>query len=58
MAGFPAERTTRALLLAPVVDLFHPGKPWHIALFTGLHALPADIRARMTADIASLFPTG
>ena len=34
MASFPAERTTRALLLAPVVDIFHPSLPWRVAVFT------------------------
>lgn len=34
MASFPAERTTRALLLAPVVDIFHPSHPWRAAVFT------------------------
>jgi hypothetical protein len=34
MASFPAERTTRALLLAPAVDIFHPVRPWRVALFT------------------------
>ena len=34
MASFPAERHTRALLLAPAVDVFHPAKPWRVALFT------------------------
>jgi hypothetical protein len=34
MASFPAERTTRALLLAPVVDIFHPTRPWRVSLFT------------------------
>jgi hypothetical protein len=34
MASYPAERETRALLLAPVVDLFDPQRPWHVALFT------------------------
>jgi hypothetical protein len=34
MASFPAERETRALLLAPVVDVFDSQRPWHVALFT------------------------
>jgi len=34
MASFPAQRETKALLLAPVVDVFHPAKPWRVALFT------------------------
>ena len=34
MASFSAERETKALLLAPVVDVFDPQRPWHIALFT------------------------
>jgi hypothetical protein len=34
MASFPAELKTRALLLAPVVDISHPRAPWHVALFT------------------------
>ena len=33
MASFPQERTTRALLLAPVLDVFHPSVPWRVALF-------------------------
>jgi hypothetical protein len=32
MASFPAERTTRALLLAPVVDVFQPARPWRVAM--------------------------
>ena len=32
--AIPAERETRALLLAPVVDVFDPQRPWRIALFT------------------------
>ena len=34
MASFPAERTTKALLLAPVVDIFHPSRPWRVAIFS------------------------
>lgn len=34
MASFPAERETKALLLAPVVDVFALQSPWHVALFT------------------------
>jgi hypothetical protein len=34
MASDPTEKVTRALLLAPVVDVFDPQKPWHIAIFT------------------------
>ena len=34
MASFPAERETRALLLAPVVDVSVPQRPWRVALFT------------------------
>jgi hypothetical protein len=34
MASFPAERETKALLLAPVVDVFDPQRPWRVALFT------------------------
>lgn len=34
MASHPAERETRALLLAPVVDIFEPQHAWHVALFT------------------------
>ena len=34
MASFPAERETKSLLLAPVVDVFDSQRPWHVALFT------------------------
>lgn len=34
MASYPGERTTRALLLAPVVDLSHPATPLRLTLFT------------------------
>jgi len=34
MASYAGERETRALLLAPVVDINHPQSPWHVALFT------------------------
>ena len=34
MASHPSERETRALLLAPVVDVFDPQQPWRLALFT------------------------
>ena len=47
MASFPQERTTRALLLAPVVDIFHPSLPWRVALFTGSDQAT---RFRFTAD--------
>jgi hypothetical protein len=47
MASFPAERTTRALLLAPAVDVFHPSRPWRVAIFTPSHE-PA--RFRFTGD--------
>ena len=33
-ASIPDQRTTRALLLAPVVDVRQAGSPWHLALFT------------------------
>lgn len=47
MASFPAERTTRALLLAPVVDILHSSRPWRVALF-----MPSDqpARFRSTGD--------
>ncbi len=41
MASFREERTTRALLLAPVVDIFYPSLSWRVALFT-----PSDQPAR------------
>jgi hypothetical protein len=47
MASFSAERTTRALLLAPVVDLFQPSLPWRVALFMSSDQ-PA--RFRFTGD--------
>lgn len=34
MASFATERTTRALLLAPVVDIFMPAQAWRVAIFT------------------------
>lgn len=34
MASYRAERETRALLLAPVIDFFDPNRPWRVALFT------------------------
>ena len=34
MASSPAERETRELLLAPVLDVFDPQRPWRVALFT------------------------
>ena len=34
MASNPAKRKTKALLLAPVVDSYYPGKPWRVSLFT------------------------
>lgn len=34
MASFPYIRETKALLLAPVIDIFHPGKDLSVALFT------------------------
>jgi hypothetical protein len=34
MASCPDQRETRALLLAPVVDVNHPGASWRMALFT------------------------
>jgi len=33
-ASLPAERETRALLLAPVVDMFAAQRPWRVAVFT------------------------
>ena len=47
LASFPAERTTKALLLAPVVDLFQPSRSWRVALFTSSDQ-PA--RFRFTGD--------
>ena len=34
MASDPRQRETRALLLAPVVDIYQPGTEWRVALFT------------------------
>lgn len=47
MASFPAERAARALLLAPVVDVFQPLRPWRVGLF-----MPSDqpARFRFTGD--------
>ncbi|MBI5684511.1 MAG: hypothetical protein HZC54_05495 [Verrucomicrobia bacterium] len=44
MASHPAERETRALLLAPVVDVFSPQLSWRTALFT-----PSDEPMRFSA---------
>lgn len=44
MASHPTERETRALLLAPVVDVFSPQQPWRMALFT-----PSDEPMRFSA---------
>ena len=44
MASYPTERRTRALLLAPVVDIFDPQTPWRVALFT-----PSDQPMRFSA---------
>lgn len=45
MASFSAERETRALLLAPIIDVFAPPPPWRIALFT-----PSDQPMRFTSS--------
>jgi hypothetical protein len=34
MASDPRQTTTRAILLAPVVDISHAQQPWRVALFT------------------------
>jgi hypothetical protein len=34
LASDPGQSATEAVLLAPVVDLFHPEQPWRVALFT------------------------
>jgi hypothetical protein len=47
MASFPAERTTRALLLAPVVDVFQPSRSWRVGLFM---ASDQPARFRFTGD--------
>jgi hypothetical protein len=49
MASHPAERETRALLLAPVVDLSGPQSPWRVALFT-----PSDEPMRFSAASRAL----
>ena len=48
MASYPEERMTKALLLAPVVDMFKGGNPWRVALFT-----PSEqpYRFRMLRDL-------
>jgi len=43
MASFPKERHTRALLLAPVLDMYHPQAPLRVAIFT-----PSDEPMRFT----------
>lgn len=45
MASCPAERETRALLLAPVVDVFNSQRPWHVAIFT-----PSDQPMRFSSS--------
>jgi hypothetical protein len=34
MASTPGEKETKALMLAPVVDILNPDSPWRMALFT------------------------
>lgn len=53
MASCPEERETRALLLAPVVDLFVPGRPWRVALFT-----PSDQPMRFSREPAQGWKAG
>lgn len=43
MASHAEDRTTRALLLAPVVDVFEPGQAWRVAMFMESHQ-PARFR--------------
>jgi hypothetical protein len=43
MASYKQQLQTRALLLAPVVDIYHPGRSWRLALFT-----PSDQPMRFT----------
>jgi len=42
-ASYPTQRTTKALLLAPVVDIYHPNHAWRVAIFT-----PSDQAVRFT----------
>ncbi len=45
LASFAGERETKAMLLAPVVDIIYPGKKWRIALF-----MASDEPTRFTAS--------
>jgi len=47
-ASYPNEVLTKALLLAPVVDIKQHSKLWHVALFT-----PSDLPARFCSTIGS-----
>ena len=48
MASYPATSMTKALLLAPVVDIHHLQQQWHIALFT-----PSDQAMRFSTNRSS-----
>ena len=48
MASYPAASVTKALILAPVVDIYHPEKEWRIALFT-----PSDQAMRFSTNGSS-----
>ncbi len=48
MASYPDERRTRALLLAPVVEIGLPPQAWHVALFT-----PSDQPRKFSSMIAA-----
>ena len=51
MASYPSSRETKALILVPVVEIYHPDQEWHIALFT-----PSDKAMRFST--APLWDTG
>lgn len=44
-ASYPDQRETQALLLAPVVDIYHPRSTWRVAIFT-----PSDMPMRFTSS--------
>lgn len=53
MASYPAARVTKALILAPVVDIYHPEQEWRIALFT-----PSDQAMRFSTNGSSEMKDG